>query len=190
MTLGARFAVVAGAFVLAACGAEGGEGRGRDDGEGGGPQTPTVGAAFPDYAAPTLERDTVSLRDYRGEVVLLNVWATWCPACRREMPSLQALHEELGPDGLRVVGVSIDGAGEESAIRDFLEEVGATYTILHDPQGQLLEQAGFRIIGVPTTYLADRRGRLVERWIGEVDFADAEIRGPIEETLSAGEEAG
>lgn len=145
---------------------------------------PAVGKMLPAYAAPTLEGDTVRLRDYRGRALLLNVWATWCPACEREMPSLQTLHEELGPSGLAVVGVSIDaGPGSEGTVRDFLAEHGITYTILHDPRSRIMD--AYRIVGIPTTYLADRQGRLVERWIGEVDFGAPDLRRAVRRALGA-----
>lgn len=173
--LAAAVALAAGAGVLLLSGCDGQAGaREMGDGEAGDRGPPSASAeVLPEYAAVTLDGDSVSLRDYRGEVLLLNVWATWCPPCRREMPSLQALHEELGPEGLRVVGVSIDGAGSKEAVRDFLAEYGITYTILHDPEERVLRELG--IFGIPTTYLVDRRGRVLERWIGEADFGAPEI---------------
>ena len=67
-----------------------------------------VGTAAPDFVAQDLEGNPVSLSDLRGEVVLLNIWATWCAPCREEMPAMQRLYEELGDDGLHIVAVSID----------------------------------------------------------------------------------
>lgn len=149
------------------------------------PRPPAIGEVLPPYAAPALDGDTARLRDYRDRALLLNVWATWCPACEREMPSLQKLHEELGPAGLAVVGVSID-AGKESerTVREFLDEYGITYTILHDPRSRIMD--AYRIVGIPTTYLADREGRLVERWIGEVDFGAPEVRRAVRRALGSG----
>ncbi len=85
-----------------------------------------VGSAAPPFAARTLEAAprTKTLADYRGQVVLLNVWATWCPPCREEMPSIQALHEAYGPAGLKVVAVSIDDPGTEANIREFVRAYG------------------------------------------------------------------
>src|SRR5690606_2860792 len=92
-----------------------------------------TGDRAPDYAAATLAGDTISLEGLRGQAVLVNSGATWCPPCREEMPELQALEDEYGPRGLRVVGVSIDGRGAEDAVRSFLEDYGIAFTILHDP---------------------------------------------------------
>lgn len=168
------------AVLAAACEPDGGAGEPPRS-----PHPPIVGEVLPAYSAPTLEGDTVRLRDYRGRALLFNVWATWCPACEREMPSLQKLHEDLGPSGLEVVGVSIDaGPGSERTVRDFLAEHGITYTILHDPRSRITD--AYRIVGIPTTYLADREGRLVERWIGEVDFGAPEVRRAVRRALGTG----
>lgn len=148
------------------------------------PRPPAVGEVLPAYAPPTLEGDTVRLRDYRGHALLLNVWATWCPACEREMPSLQKLHEERGASGLAVVGVSIDaGRKSERTVRDFRDQYGITHTILHDPASRIMDT--YRVVGIPTTYLADREGRVVERWIGEVDFGAPDVRNAVRRALGA-----
>lgn len=171
---------VALAVLSAAC--ESGEGETAEASRS--PRPPAVGEVLPAYAASTLEGDTVRLRDYRGQALLFTVWATWCPACEREMPSLQKLHEEAGASGLAVVGVSIDaGRKSERTVRVFLHEYGITYTILHDPASRIMDT--YRVVGIPTTYLADREGRVVERWIGEVDFGAAEVRSIVRRALGA-----
>jgi peroxiredoxin len=101
------------------------------------------------------------------------------------MPSLQALHADLGPRGLRVAGLSVDaGPGSAATLRDFLEEYTITYTILHDPDGRI--QHAYQVFGIPTTYLVDRGGRVVQRWIGELDFGAPEIREEFERALDSG----
>lgn len=119
-----------------------------------------VGSRAPDFAARTLDGsgEIRTLKDYEGSVVLLNVWATWCPPCVEEMPSLQKLHEALGDDGLRIVAVSIDPAGAEQEIRDFARRLGLTFEILHDPGSAITEAYG--MYGVPETFLIDARGRI------------------------------
>lgn len=187
--------VLAGAVLLSGCGGEAGGGAaeageagdGRPAAAAASPRFPAPGAEIPEYAAATLDGDTVALADYRGQVLLLNVWATWCPACEREMPSLQALHEDLGSQGLRVVGVSVDaGPGSAETVRDFLAEYGVTYTVLHDPDGRI--QHTHQVFGIPTTYLVDRAGRVVKRWVGEVDFGAPEIRQEFARALAPGAE--
>jgi peroxiredoxin len=144
------------------------------------PQT-AVGSTAPPYSASTLTGESVSLAALRGEVVLLNIWATWCFPCRREMPSFEALHRDLGPQGLHVIAVSIDRAGAAGEIEEFLHEHGITFRVLHDPEQQVART--FSAIGVPETYLIDRNGVLVRHWIGRIDGHSEQIRAPIREAL-------
>jgi cytochrome c biogenesis protein CcmG, thiol:disulfide interchange protein DsbE len=141
------------------------------------------GDAVPAFSAATMEGEPLSVASLRGEVVLLNVWATWCYPCRKEMPSFEALHRDLGPEGLRVVAVSIDASGAVPEIDQFLSEYGISFTVLHDP-GQDVTRA-FRTRGVPETFLIDREGRMVKRWIGRIDGHSEAVRGPIRAALAA-----
>ncbi len=164
--------VAALAPALAACPSE----------EGGGFRSLSAGDPAPAYAAPTLEGDTLSLAELRGQAVLLNVWATWCLPCRQEMPDLQALHEELGDEGLRVIGVSIDSRGAGRDVRDFLQQYGISFTILHDPEERVTRT--FRMSGgIPQTFLIDREGRIVQRWIGIFNPDTPENRARLTEAL-------
>jgi thiol-disulfide isomerase/thioredoxin len=97
-----------------------------------------VGAEAPNFTAETLDAAPVlrSLQQYRGNVILVNIWATWCLPCRIEMPSIEKLHQALGPAGLKVIAVSVDDPGTETQIRDFVKQYGLTFPILHDPKGQ------------------------------------------------------
>lgn len=190
-SIGPRVLAAILAIGVAGCaGDTGGDARGETDGDEGGTRPPVgvIGGAFPDYAAPTLGGDAVALSDLRGEVVLLNVWATWCPPCRREMPSLQALHDELAAEGLRVVGVSIDAPGSEEEIRSFLDELGITYTILHDQENRIDDVMG--IFGIPHTFLIGRDGTFLDQWLGEIDAVSEQIKGPVREALDALEPGG
>ncbi|HEU0013875.1 MAG TPA: TlpA disulfide reductase family protein [Longimicrobium sp.] len=144
---------------------------------------PAVGDPVPAYSATSLDGAQVSLEKLRGTPVLLNVWATWCHPCRREMPALQQLHREFGPAGLRVVGVSIDQGGQQQGIREFLAEFGADYEVWLDPD----ERVGstFATIGVPTTFLVDRKGTLLWTHVGPVAADDRELRRLIAQSLAA-----
>lgn len=167
----ARCAALAGLLIVSACA------------EGGPPRAPLVGDVVPDYGARTLDADSISLADLRGQVVLLNVWATWCPPCREEIPVLQALHEEHAGEGLRVVGVSVDAAGEGEAVRRFVDDYGVTFEIWLDPRERV--SSIFRTAGVPTTLLIDREGRLVWRHLGPVRAGDPEMNRAISGALAA-----
>ena len=106
----------------------------------------------------------VELRALRGRPVVLNFWATWCAPCKREMPDLQAMHEELGN---RVRFVGIDVQDSRRLAKRFLDEVGVTYPSGYDPNRTVFDRYGLQ--GMPQTVLVDARGRLVARHIGEID---------------------
>lgn len=130
----------------------------------------------PAYAAATLDGSgEISLDDLRGEVVLLNGWATWCQPCREEMPLLQHLQEEYGGQGLRVVGVSIDRGEAAGKIAQFAADTGVTFTLLHDPKNTFART--FRTTGVPETLLIGRDGDVLYRWKGPLQgsAADREV---------------
>ena len=139
------------------------------------------GEAAPAYGSVTMSGDSMHLADFRGEVVLLNVWATWCIPCRKEVPELQALHSELESRGLKVVGVSVDASGSEDAIRSFAQEFGMTYTILLDP-GETVSSM-FRIQGVPASFLIDRDGKVVWRRLGPFEKNDPALRQALDTAL-------
>ena len=131
----------------------------------------TVGARAPDFRATTLDAAprVKTLADYRGEVVLLNVWATWCAPCRVEMPSMEQLYRALGPRGLKVVAVSVDDPGTDDAIREFGRELGLTFELLHDAPGAI--QKAYQTTGVPETFVIGPDGVIRKKVIGAADWA-------------------
>ena len=116
----------------------------------------------------------VDLAQRRGKVVLLNIWATWCAPCRREMPSLDRLQASLGGDGFEVVALSIDqGAGGLAAVKAFYAELGLRHLrVYHDAAGQSGFELG--VAGVPATFLVDREGREIGRLVGPAEWDGAE----------------
>jgi cytochrome c biogenesis protein CcmG, thiol:disulfide interchange protein DsbE len=126
-------------------------------------------AATPGEDATAARTRSKGMDDYRGEVVLLNIWATWCGPCRIEMPSMQRLEERLGPKGLRIVAVSIDDPGMEGRIRAFAEELGLSFELLYDPSGRIRDQ--YQTSGVPETFVIGRDGRIRRRVIGADDWS-------------------
>ena len=140
----------------------------------------------PAYAAATLDGSgELSLDDLRGEVVLLNGWATWCQPCREEMPLLQQLQDEYGDQGLRVVGVSIDRGEAAGKIEQFAADTGVTFTLLHDPRNAFSRT--FRTTGVPETLLIGRDGDVLYRWKGPLHGGEADrqtIQAALDGTAS------
>jgi cytochrome c biogenesis protein CcmG, thiol:disulfide interchange protein DsbE len=147
----------------------------------------TVGVEAPPFSARPLDSEDASprtLQDYRGDVVLLNLWATWCAPCREEMPSMQAVHEALAPEGLRVVAVSIDQRGQRQTIRDFVAELGLTFEVLHDETGAMTRR--YQTTGVPETWVLDRSGIIRKKQIGPADWNSEANRALFERLLSEG----
>tara|TARA_Y100000588_G_scaffold85716_3_gene91022 strand:- start:3409 stop:3918 length:510 start_codon:yes stop_codon:yes gene_type:complete len=142
---------------------------------------PQLGAPIPGYTATTLEGDSVSLSSLRGEVVLLNLWATWCAPCRKETPFLQELFEEHEEDGLHLVGVSLDTGAATEQVERFVEDYGVTYTILHDPENRAMEL--YRVLGLPATFLIDREGVLQWMRYGPVGETDQEFLSELGDAL-------
>jgi cytochrome c biogenesis protein CcmG, thiol:disulfide interchange protein DsbE len=144
----------------------------------------SVGSDAPGFAVKTVDATPVmrTLSDYRGEVLLLNIWATYCIPCRTEMPSIEALYKDLGPKGLKVVAVSVDQPGFEQQIRDFVKEYNLSFEILYDDTGAI--QAIYRTSGVPETFVIGRSGKIHKKWIGEDDWNSPGNRTLLEQLLA------
>ncbi|HSJ25309.1 MAG TPA: TlpA disulfide reductase family protein [Longimicrobiales bacterium] len=162
-TMAHRITLAAAVLVLGACAAP--------------PDVVVQGSRVPDYGARDLAGQQVSLRDMRGEVVLLNIWATWCYPCRKEMPGLEDLHRELEASGLNVLAVSVDAAGAAPEIHEFLGELGLTMKVLHDSRADISRVFSTR--GVPETFLIGHDGVLRHHWIGRIDAHSESVRGPV-----------
>lgn len=124
-----------------------------------------VGARAPQFHAIDLATgDSVSLDQWRGEVVLLNIWATWCEPCRLEMPSMERLHKVLGDSGLKIVAVSVD-EDDPAGVRAFQREYALTFTILQD-RSRVIERIYQTGGGVPESFVINRDGRIIRKVIG------------------------
>lgn len=149
---------------------------------------PRVGDALPDLTFAMLDQvDSLAFADLEGRPALVNMWATWCPPCREEIPFFQALHEEFGPRGLRVVGVSSDNAGAFDQVEEFLGSAGVTYENLLDPRSQAMD--AFRLFGLPATYLVDAEGQIALVRPAPVSERDTAFMATIEAIVSAAEGA-
>ncbi len=139
----------------------------------------TVGGKAPPFAASTVANvtpaaPTRSLADYRGQVVLLNIWATWCGPCRQEMPSMQALYDDYAARGFKIVAVSVDEAGSTQKVRDFVREFGLTFDVLQDAAGTI--QQTYQTTGVPENFLIGADGTIRKKayaqdWSSEANRA-------------------
>ena len=141
------------------------------------------GAPAPEFRAMTLDAHPVprGIADYRGQVVLLNLWATWCGPCEWEMPSIQALHNDFSASGLKVVAVAVDDPGFEQRVRDFVQRKGLTFEILHEGSGKI--ESDYEARGIPATYLIGRDGVIRKRVAGASDWNSPANRALIAQLL-------
>ena len=146
------------------------------------PSPPHVGDPAPAFEAMSLDLErTVSLEDYAGQTILVNLWATWCPPCRAETPYLQSVFEENKDRGLMIVGVSVDSPSALDSVKDFLEVMGVTYDILLDPNTVSMD--AFLPLGYPASYLIDGEGVVRFTKLGQIAEGDPEFLDALERTL-------
>ena len=143
------------------------------------------GSPAPDFRAVTLDAQPVArtIADYRGQVVLLNLWATWCGPCEWEMPSIQALHNDFAGAGLKVVAVAVDDPGFEQRVRDFVARKGLTFEILSEGTGRI--EADYEARGIPATYLIGKDGLIRKRVAGASDWNTPTNRALIAQLLGS-----
>lgn len=146
-----------------------------------------VGVEAPNFTANTLDASprVKSLDQYRGEVLLINIWATWCGPCRVEMPSIEQLHRTYSPRGLKVLAVSVDDPGADAQVRDFVKQYGLTFEILRDPKGQDGDVSRlYQTTGYPETVIIGRDGLIRKKIIGATDWNSPDNRGLVERLLA------
>lgn len=141
-----------------------------------------VGDRVPEYSAQSLSGQEIAFADHRGEVVLINVWATWCGPCRVEMPPIQNLYSRFKDQGFTVLAVSIDtGPSYKEKVEEFVREFELDFPVLLDPESRIGRV--LQTIGVPETFVVDRQGRIIKRLIGATEWDSEANRALIEELL-------
>jgi peroxiredoxin len=126
-----------------------------------------AGTPAPPFTLPVRGGGSLDLASRKGQVVVVNFWATWCPPCVAEMPALDRLHRALSRDGLVVLGVSVDE--DEAALAAFIQKGGLSLKVLRDPGGTVATGA-YRTTGYPETFVIDAAGVIAETYVGPADW--------------------
>ncbi|MFF1873459.1 TlpA disulfide reductase family protein [Streptomyces sp. CB03911] len=173
----------AAALVLTGCSSSGSSGSGDAQtgfivGKGGAPDTAAAGHRkdAPDISGTTLEGAKVALSDYRGKVVVLNIWGSWCNPCRAEAPNLQSVWDTYKDQGVQFLGINTRDIDPANAVR-FEQEKGVTFPSLYDPDGtQILKfpKGSLNPQSIPTTLVIDRDGKLAARAMRALEAEDIE----------------
>ena len=141
---------------------------------------PQIGYTAPDFELKDLKGHTAHLSDYRGKVVLLNFWATWCGPCRIEMPTIQALYEDYGGQDFQVLAVAGDYEGA-SKVGPFLEQMQVTFPSLLDDEGTVQDQ--YFVNALPMSFLLDRNGVVAYKMVGFFDWNQPRFRELVDGLL-------
>jgi len=141
---------------------------------------PEAGSPAPDFTLATLDGQGHRLRDLRGKVVFVNLWATWCPPCREEMPSMVRFYEGFKDRGVEILAVSEDTDGE--ALRKFVTKYRVTFPVLRDENKRVYQL--YRATGVPETHLINKRGVIEASTIGPFDWTSPGVVQKVEALLA------
>ena len=141
------------------------------------------GSAAPDFSLPSIETaSAVTLSDLRGQVVLVNFWATWCKPCEDEMPAMERLYQRLRPEGFELLAISV---GEEvSVVAEFCERLGITFPVLLDADKSVAGE--WQTFAFPESLLVDRDGKILERYVGPRDWDAPAYVARLRRLLQAG----
>ena len=138
--------------------------------------------AAPDFTLEDMDEEKYSFKGLRGKVVLINFWATWCPPCRREMPSMERLHQKLDSDRFKVLAINQMEDGDHVFAYTGQLEVDPTFTILFDKDSKISNNYG--VVGLPTTFIIDKQGMVRYRAIGGREFDHPEVEKLIMQLIS------
>lgn len=143
---------------------------------------PRVGQPLADFTLPDLQGNRVQLSALRGKVVFINIWATWCPPCVEEMPTMQRLYDRLHDRGLEVLAISIDALGAQ-VVGPFMQQYRLTFPALLDAKNTI--ERRYRTGGVPESFIVDKSGLLVEKIVGPRDWSHPQVIAMFERLLAA-----
>ena len=139
-----------------------------------------VGRPAPDFTLVGLDGKMVSLSDYRGKVILVNIWATWCPPCVAEMPSMEKLYQHLKGDAFVILAVSLDEQGV-SVVAPFMKKYNLTFPALIDTYG--ITKIAYKTTGVPESFIINKQGILAKKIVGPLDWSAPEVLGYLQQLI-------
>ena len=134
-----------------------------------------------EFTLPFLNGGNAALSAYRGKVVILNFWATWCPPCRTEMPSMEVLYQQFKSQGLEILAVDMEE--DVLIVGRFVRSNGYTFPVMLDRDGRVSGMYGIRAI--PTTYILDREGKIIGRIVGSILWNDPRVIAAIDALLKS-----
>ncbi len=130
-----------------------------------------IGMSAPDFTLKSVSGEDTSLSSFRGKVVVLNFWATWCPPCVKEMPSLNKLYKNYKEQGIIVIAASTDNS--IAKINKFLKRNPVDFIVVSDPDYRTSRD--FKVFSLPTSFLIDKDGKIVKKYLGEIDWMDQSV---------------
>ncbi len=147
-------------------------------------RTPSLSVqTAPEFILPDIQGQAVRLSQLKGKVVMLNIWTTWCPPCRKEMPTMETLHRRLQNSDFVMLAASQDVDGE-STVLPYLQEGGFTFPVVLDVNGEVGKKYG--VTGYPETFIIDRQGKVVHHHIGYNDWGLPVVESALRRLLDQG----
>lgn len=138
-----------------------------------------VGDSAPEFSVTTASGKTITNKSFPGKILVVNFWATWCPPCVEETPSLNEFAKAMAPKGLVVLGVSIDK--DQKAYSEFLSRYGIAYETATNPDQSI--STSFGTFGWPETYLIDRNGKVIEKYVSAVNWTSEQMMQHVQSLL-------
>ena len=145
------------------------------------PEGPRVGFRAPGFSIPTLNGNSLDLSNYRGKVIMINFWATWCGPCRVEMPSMEDLYSKYGGKNFEILAVN--GGEDRNLVQPFIKNLNLTFPVLLDEQFEVHNK--YQVTAIPSTFLVDKSGVITHRFFGFTDWANDYSRELITKLMKA-----
>jgi len=142
--------------------------------------SPREGFAAPSFSLETLDGGAVSLGDLQGKVVIVNLWATWCPPCRAEMPAIERVYQANADQGLEILAIHTTFQDSQEAAQAFVQDLGLTFPVLLDRNGDISRQ--YQLRALPSTYFIDRNG-VIQRVVIGGPMSEATLETSVQELL-------